>query len=92
VLGAEVKLTPLEFRLLVAFARHPDQVLSRDQLLDLVWGDNAYVSTDQVKLYVGYLRRKLEAVAGGPAAVPVETVRGFGYRYRPTRALARAAG
>jgi DNA-binding response OmpR family regulator len=90
-LGREVKLTPLEFRLLVAFARHPDQVLSRDQLLDLVWGDNAHVSTDQVKLYVGYLRRKLERVADAPEDVPIETVRGFGYRYRPSQAGLRAA-
>ena len=78
--GTAVALTPLEFRLLVAFVRNPDQVLSRDQLLDLVWGDTAAVASDQVKLYVGYLRRKLEAVAAG-APVPIETVRGFGYRY-----------
>ena len=37
--GDEVQLTPLEFRLLSAFVRHPNQVLSRDQLLELVWGD-----------------------------------------------------
>src|SRR6185369_11042300 len=38
--GTSVQLTPLEFRLLLAFVRNPDQVLSRDQLLDLVWGDS----------------------------------------------------
>jgi DNA-binding response OmpR family regulator len=76
---AEVSLTPLEFRLLAAFVRHPRQVLSRDQLLELVWGDTHGVSGDQVKLYVGYLRRKLGQ--GDPASVPIETVRGFGYRY-----------
>jgi DNA-binding response OmpR family regulator len=76
----EVQLTPLEFRLLSTFVRHPRQVLSRDQLLDLVWGDAYGVGGDQVKLYVGYLRRKLEPDA--PDAVPIETVRGFGYRYR----------
>ena len=42
------------------FVRHPRQVLSRDQLLELVWGDAYGVGGDQVKLYVGYLRRKLE--------------------------------
>jgi DNA-binding response OmpR family regulator len=36
----EVRLTPLEFGLLAAFVRHPNQVLSRDQLLELVWGDS----------------------------------------------------
>jgi DNA-binding response OmpR family regulator len=75
-----VSLTPLEFKLLAAFVQHPNQVLSRDQLLELVWGDPYGVSGDQVKLYVGYLRRKL--APDGPAAVPIETVRGFGYRYR----------
>jgi DNA-binding response OmpR family regulator len=79
--GAEVSLTPLEFKLLAAFVRHPRQVLSRDQLLELVWGDSYGVARDQVKLYVGYLRRKL--APGDPAGVPIETVRGFGYRYRP---------
>jgi DNA-binding response OmpR family regulator len=76
----EVKLTPLEFRLLATFVRHPNQVLSRDQLLELVWGDSLGVSPEQVKLYVGYLRRKLEPAA--PDSTPIETVRGFGYRYR----------
>jgi len=79
VAGRAVSLTPLEFRLLAAFVHHPSQVLSHDQLLELVWGDAAAASRNQVKLYVGYLRRKL-----GPAAEGViETVRGFGYRYSP---------
>jgi DNA-binding response OmpR family regulator len=76
----EVQLTPLEFRLLSTFVRHPRQVLSRDQLLELVWGDTFGVGGDQVKLYVGYLRRKLEPEQ--PDSVPIETVRGFGYRYK----------
>jgi DNA-binding response OmpR family regulator len=80
VQGRSVQLTPLEFKLLAAFVQNPNQVLSRDQLLDLVWGDPYGVSGDQVKLYVGYLRRKL--VPDAPESAPVETVRGFGYRYR----------
>ena len=79
-----VSLTPLEFKLLSAFVRHPNQVLSREQLLELVWGDAFGVSGDQVKLYVGYLRRKLNP--DSPEDAPVETVRGFGYRYRPSAA------
>ncbi|HEY8631401.1 MAG TPA: response regulator transcription factor [Gaiellaceae bacterium] len=79
--GADISLTPLEFKLLAAFARHPRQVLSRDQLLELVWGDSYGVAGDQVKLYVGYLRRKL--APEDPTVVPIETVRGFGYRYNP---------
>jgi two-component system, OmpR family, KDP operon response regulator KdpE len=78
--GREVSLTPLEFKLLSAFVRNPRQVLSRDQLLELVWGSSYGVSGDQVKLYVGYLRKKLDP--DDPASVPIETVRGFGYRYR----------
>jgi DNA-binding response OmpR family regulator len=76
----EVQLTPLEFRLLSTFVRHPRQVLSREQLLELVWGDTYGVGGDQVKLYIGYLRRKLDP--DEPDAVPIETVRGFGYRYK----------
>ena len=79
--GRDVSLTPLEFKLLSVFVRHPRQVLSRDQLLELVWGDTYGVAADQVKLYVGYLRRKLEPDA--PDRAPIETVRGFGYRYKP---------
>ena len=81
--GRDVPLTPLEFRLLSAFVRHPRQVLSREQLLELVWGDAYGVSGDQVKLYVGYLRRKLDPEQ--PDRVPIETVRGFGYRYQAAR-------
>jgi len=77
--GREVQLTPLEFKLLAVFVQNPNQVLARDQLLELVWGDPYGVSGDQVKLYVGYLRRKL--VPEAPESAPVETVRGFGYRY-----------
>ena len=81
--GREVALTPLEFKLLAAFVRHPRQVLSREQLLELVWGNTYGVSGDQVKLYVGYLRRKLDP--DQPDRVPIETVRGFGYRYQTPR-------
>ena len=82
----EVQLTPLEFRLLSTFVRNPRQVLSREQLLELVWGDAYGVGGDQVKLYIGYLRRKL--CPDAPDSVPIETVRGFGYRYAaPAKSL-----
>jgi DNA-binding response OmpR family regulator len=77
---SELDLTPTEFRLLSALARHPNQVLSQDQLLEMAWGDSANRSRQQVKLYIGYLRRKLSDAA---ELDPIETVRGFGYRYRP---------
>lgn len=81
--GKDVALTPTEFKLLSAFVQHPNQVLSRNQLLELVWDDAYGVAGDQVKLYVGYLRKKLSASGAEP---PIETVRGFGYRYRAARA------
>jgi DNA-binding response OmpR family regulator len=77
-----IELTPLEYRLLTAFVRHPNQVLSHEQLLELVWGD-LDASREQVKLYVGYLRKKLSPEA--PDQAPIETRRGFGYAYRPRR-------
>jgi DNA-binding response OmpR family regulator len=77
----ELELTPLEFRLLTAFVDHPNQLLSHDQLLEHAWGGERGSSRDQVKLYVGYLRRKL--AAAGVAPETIETVRGFGYRYSP---------
>jgi DNA-binding response OmpR family regulator len=81
VAGQAVALTPLEFKLLTTFVRNPNQVLSHDQLLELVWGDPHTGSRARTKLYVGYLRQKL--AAAGPEDSPIETVRGFGYRYRP---------
>ena len=79
--GREVALTPLEFALLRTLLENPNQVLSREQLLELVWGDEYAVSPAEVKVYIGYLRRKLDPEM--PSRAPIETVRGFGYRYRP---------
>jgi DNA-binding response OmpR family regulator len=79
--GLPIRLTPLEFRLVDAFARHPGQVLSAEQLIEHCWGHEAGVSRDQVKLYVSYVRKKLGQNASGWQ--PIETVRGFGYRYVP---------
>lgn len=75
----ELRLTPLEFRLLSVLVRNAGQLLSGDRLLELVWGDE-YAAGDQVKLTVGRLRRKLDGHMDPDA---IETVRGFGYRYRP---------
>jgi DNA-binding response OmpR family regulator len=76
-----VELTPLEFKLLATFVEHPNQLLEHGQLLELVWGGERGTSRDQVKLYVGYLRKKLADAGAQPSAI--ETVRGFGYRYSP---------
>jgi DNA-binding response OmpR family regulator len=77
--GHQLELTPLQFRLLSTFVRHPNQALTPDQLLDRAWRTDAY-SPERVKVHVANLRRKL-ADAGAPPD-RIETVRGFGYRYR----------
>jgi two-component system response regulator MprA len=74
-----VELTALEFNLLSYFARHPRQVLSRDQLLDHVWGFGQGVTSNVVDVYLGYLRQKIEA-DGEPRVL--HTVRGVGYVLR----------
>lgn len=78
--GAPLVVTPREFRLLTAFVRHPRRTLSSEQLLDLAWDDPAG-DTRRVKVYVGYLRTKLAEAGLDPP--PIETVRGFGYRFTP---------
>jgi DNA-binding response OmpR family regulator len=75
--GEEIPLTTREFELLAHLMRHPDQVLSRGQLLSAVWGYDYDPGTNVLEVYVGYLRRKL-AANGGPA--PIQTVRSAGYR------------
>ena len=78
--GRELGLTRREFDLIEAFARHPGQVLSREQLLGQVWGYTFDVETNVVDVFVGYLRRKLEA-EGEPRIL--HTVRGVGWVLRP---------
>ena len=78
--GRDLVLTRREYELLEAFANHAGQVLSRDQLLRQVWGYNFEVETNVVDVFVGYLRRKLEA-DGEPRIL--HTVRGVGWRLRP---------
>lgn len=80
VRGESVGLSPTEFRLLTALTRSANQVLGQDQLLDQVWGREYIGSLEVVRLYVGYLRRKIERDHQAPTLI--ETVRGFGYRYR----------
>ncbi len=78
--GAQVELTPTEFRLLAALVRHRGQVLSPVRLLELAWSDPFGIGPDRVKYSVMRLRRKLGTEAGGDSAI--EAVRCFGYRYR----------
>jgi DNA-binding response OmpR family regulator len=70
-----VDLTAREFALAEVFCRHPDHVLSREQLLSNAWGIDFDPESNVVDVYVRYLRRKL-------GADRIETVRGVGYRLR----------
>ena len=72
-----IVLTTKEFELLAYFLRHPNQVLSREQILSAVWGYDFDPGTNVVEVYVGYLRRKL-ALPDRPS--PIETIRSVGYR------------
>ena len=75
--GQPVDLSQREFALLEYLMRNTGQVLSRDQIMERVWGYEADLAGNAVDLYVHYLRRKL-GLPGQPA--PIETVRGAGYR------------
>ncbi|WP_049568161.1 response regulator transcription factor [Nonomuraea sp. SBT364] len=72
-----VDLSTREFALAEVFCRHPDQVLTREQLLSHVWGFDFDPGSNVVDVYVRYLRRKI-------GADRIETVRGTGYRLRAT--------
>jgi DNA-binding response OmpR family regulator len=73
-----VELTPREYTLLETLARRVGQPLTRDELLDHVWGADHSGGSNVVDVYVGYLRKKLNAADAGVPAI--ETVRGVGYR------------
>jgi DNA-binding response OmpR family regulator len=81
--GQEVALTTREFQLLAYLMRHPNQVLSREQILSAVWGYDYDPGTNVLSVYVNYLRRKL-TVDGEPP--PIETVRAAGFRLVGERA------
>jgi two-component system response regulator MprA len=72
-------LSATAFSLLERFLRHPRMVLDRDRLLDAVWGMDAESASNVVDVYVGYLRRELEAAGEGRV---LHTVRGVGYVLR----------
>lgn len=76
--GQEVSLTRKEFQLLAFLADHQGQVLSREQLLDGVWGYDILGSSRIVDIHVSHLRDKLEDDSQKP--VHLTTVRGFGYK------------
>ena len=75
--GQIIELSQREFALLELLLRHPNQVLTRTQIMEHVWNFNFYAETKVVDVYIGYLRRKLEDDSDNPL---IQTVRGVGYK------------
>ena len=79
--GEPVRLTPIEYRLLTHLATHPHAVLTHRQLLNAVWGPNHSEDTHYLRVYMGQLRKKVEADPAQPVHLVTET--GIGYRFVP---------
>jgi two-component system phosphate regulon response regulator PhoB len=73
-----VELSSLEFKLLAHFMQRPEHVLSRDQIIERIWGLNTHVTTRTVDTHVSHLRRKLKGSEFG-----IATVVGAGYAFKP---------
>ncbi|MCJ1907058.1 response regulator transcription factor [Planococcus ruber] len=72
----QIELTPREFDLLLYLMQNPQQVLSREQVLNAVWGYDYYGDTNVIDVYIRYLRKKIDA---GEETTYIQTVRGVGY-------------
>jgi DNA-binding response OmpR family regulator len=81
--GAPVNISALEFRLLVAFVRHPGRVLSREQLIDAAWGPETIITDRVVDTHILNLRKKIEPAPAKPRHIL--SVRGMGYRFEAER-------
>ena len=75
--GRQLSLTATEFRLLHYLAAHPGHAQNRDELLDVIWGEDKFVTPRTVDTYIRRLREKL-----GPAGEMIQTLRGVGYRFQ----------
>jgi two-component system phosphate regulon response regulator PhoB len=81
--GRPITTTATEFRLLEYLARHSGRVFTRDQLLDSVWRDTAFVTPRSVDVYVRRIREKIEPDPENPRYL--RTVRGAGYRFEGSK-------
>ena len=77
--GKHLDLSPLEYNLLLTLLRRPKRVFTREELLDLVWGDEAEVSEGAVERYISYLRSKVDDSFDRRL---IQTIRGVGYTLR----------
>ncbi|HEX4714945.1 MAG TPA: response regulator transcription factor, partial [Ktedonobacteraceae bacterium] len=78
-LGQPIELTTREYDLLLLLLRHPRHVLTRNQILEQVWGYSAELETNVLEVHMGHLRQKLEASGGSRV---IQTIRGVGYALR----------
>jgi len=78
--GEDIRMGPTEYRLLEFFMSHPGRAYSRAQILDHVWGANAYLEERTVDVHIRRLRKALEASGTN---IYLQTVRGHGYRFLP---------
>jgi DNA-binding response OmpR family regulator len=77
----EIELSPKEFRLLELFVKHPGRALTRDEILNLVWGYDSFVGTRSIDRFVTTLRNKIEPDPRNPTYI--HTIREIGYKFEP---------
>ena len=82
--GKQLDLTPKQFALLAHMMRNKGKVCSREELLEAVWGFDFYGDTRTVDVHISQLRNQLQQAAG-EEQIPIETLRGVGYRFRGDR-------
>jgi DNA-binding response OmpR family regulator len=79
--GAEITLSPKEFRLLELFVKRPGRALTRDEILNVVWGYDSFVGERSIDRFVTTLRNKIEPDPHNP--IYIHTVREIGYKFEP---------
>ncbi|MEC0211176.1 response regulator transcription factor [Paenibacillus ehimensis] len=78
--GEEIILTGKQFQIFMYFLRHPNQILTKDQIYEAVWGEPYLEGDKTLMVHIRYLREKIERDPGNPQII--ETIRGIGYRVR----------
>jgi len=81
--GEEIALSPKEFRLLELFVKRPGRALTRDEILNVVWGYDSFVGERSIDRFVTTLRNKIEPDPHNP--IYIHTVREIGYKFEPPR-------
>lgn len=79
--GEDIRLTPTEWKMLEVLVRHPEKLVTQQQLLSEVWGPAYAKETNYLRVYMAQLRRKLEPDAAAPRHLLTEA--GIGYRFLP---------